>query len=86
MALGAGTVSPMDLALGYSVFANKGFRIKPKYIKKIEDFKGNVIYSDSNSYAKKKRVITERNAFVMFNMLQDVIKVGTGKGAKKLDE
>jgi len=84
MALGAGTVSPMDLALGYSVFANKGFRIKPKYIKKIEDFKGNVIYSDSNSYSKKKRVITERNAFVMFNMLQDVIKVGTGKGAKKI--
>ena len=84
MALGAGTVSPMDLALGYSVFANKGFRIKPKYIKKIEDFKGNIIYSDSNSYFKKERVITERNAFVMFNMLQDVIKTGTGKGAKKI--
>ena len=84
MALGAGTVSPMDLALGYSVFANKGFRIKPKYIKKIEDFKGNIIYSDSNSDFKKERVITERNAFVMFNMLQDVIKTGTGKGAKKI--
>ena len=74
----------MDLALGYSVFANKGFRIKPKYIKKIEDFKGNIIYSDSNSDFKKERVITERNAFVMFNMLQDVIKTGTGKGAKKI--
>ena len=84
MALGAGTVSPMDLALGYSVFANKGFKIKPKYIKKIEDFKGNIIYSDKNSYLKKERVITERNAFVMFNMLQDVIKVGTGRGAKKI--
>ena len=46
MALGAGTVSPMDLAVGYSVFANNGYRIKPKYIKKIEDFKGNIIYSD----------------------------------------
>ena len=84
MALGAGTVSPMDLALGYSVFANKGFKIKPKYIKKIEDFKGRVIYTDSNSHLKKDRAITERNAFVMFNMLQDVIKVGTGKGAKKI--
>jgi len=84
MALGAGTVSPMDLALGYSVFANKGFKIKPKYIKKIEDFKGNTIYSDKNSYLKKERVITERNAFVMFNMLQDVIRVGTGRGAQKI--
>ena len=53
MALGAGTVSPMDLVV-YSVFANKGFRIQPKYIKKIEDFNGNIIYSDSIQFQKRK--------------------------------
>ena len=41
MALGAGTVSPMDLALGYSVFANKGLKLNQIH-KKIEDFKGNI--------------------------------------------
>ncbi|MBD3671576.1 MAG: penicillin-binding protein 1A [Gammaproteobacteria bacterium] len=44
LALGSGTVTPIDLATGYSVFANGGFRIFPYVIERIEDMDGNVIY------------------------------------------
>ncbi|MDH5361238.1 MAG: penicillin-binding protein 1A [Gammaproteobacteria bacterium] len=44
LALGSGTVTPIDLATGYSVFANGGYRIFPYIIDRIEDMDGNVVY------------------------------------------
>jgi len=44
LALGSGTVTPIDLATGYSVFANGGYRIFPYIIERIEDMDGKVIY------------------------------------------
>ena len=38
MALGAGNVTPMQMVVGYSVFANGGFHIPPYFIERIEDF------------------------------------------------
>ncbi|MEK7779417.1 MAG: penicillin-binding protein 1A [Pseudomonadota bacterium] len=86
MALGSGSVTPMQMAVGYSVFANGGYRIAPYFIKKIEDEKGNVLeqfrpVSTSNG---AKRVIDPRNAFIMTNMMQDVINFGTAVKAKQL--
>ena len=86
MALGAGSVTPMQMAAGYVVFANGGFRVPPYLIKTIEDEKGNIIeqfqpISVSNG---AKRVIDPRNAFLMTNMMQDVISRGTAIRAKQL--
>lgn len=44
MALGSASLSPLEMARGYSVFANHGFRVTPYYIQRIEDGSGNTLY------------------------------------------
>lgn len=44
LALGSGELSPLDLATGFAVFANGGYRINNYFIKRIEDLDGNVLY------------------------------------------
>ncbi len=86
MALGAGTVTPQELAMGYAVFANGGYRIIPHFIERIENSKGEVLakanYPKAGDGAMP--VIDPRNAFLMFNMMQDVIRGGTGRKALAL--
>jgi len=86
MALGAGSVTPMQMAVGYAVFANGGFRVAPYFIKSIEDEKGNVIeqFHPISVSSGAKRVIDPRNAFIMTSMMQDVINRGTAVKAKQL--
>lgn len=86
MSLGSGSVTPMQMAVGYAVFANGGFRVSPYFIKRIEDDKGNLLEQIQPVVAEKgaKRVIDPRNAFIMTSMMQDVIKHGTAVKAKQL--
>ncbi len=86
MALGAGSVTPLELATGYAVFANGGYRVTPYFIERIEDRQGNVLGSAVPLVAGEnaERVIDPRNAFIMFNMMQDVIRGGTGARAMSL--
>mgnify|MGYP002713023818 FL=1 len=44
LALGSGELSPLDLATGFAVFANSGYRINSYFIKRIEDMDGNLLY------------------------------------------
>ncbi len=86
MALGSGSVTPMQLAAGYAIFANGGFRVRPYFIKRIEDKNGNIL---EQRQAKSvldtaKRVIDPRNAFIMTNMMQDVVNRGTAARARQL--
>lgn len=86
MALGSGTVTPMQLAAGYAVFANGGYRVTPYFITRIEDANGNVISNANPLRAGEdaQRIIDERNAFVMTTMLQDVTRIGTAARASEL--
>ena len=86
MALGAGSVTALDLAAGYAVFANGGYRVTPYFISRIEDANGKVLAKASPVVAGEgaQRAIDVRNAFVMFNMMQDVIRGGTGARAMQL--
>ncbi len=86
MALGAGSVTPMQLMGGYSVFANGGYRVMPYFIQRIEDGQGKVIAQASPIVAGEnaERVIDVRNAFTMVNMMQDVVKHGTAIRAMEL--
>jgi penicillin-binding protein 1A len=86
MALGAGNVTPLQMVGGYSVFANGGFRVTPHFIVRIEDLKGNVITQARPAQAGEtaERAIDARNAFIMSNMLQDVVKMGTATRAMQL--
>jgi penicillin-binding protein 1A len=78
MALGAGSVTPMQMALGYSVFANGGYRINPWLITRITDQKGKtLVESQPPLLNESMRAIDARNAFIMDRLLQEVARVGT---------
>lgn len=115
IALGTGELTPLELASGFAVFANGGFRIQPYFIDRIEDINGEVIYSANPLKICRKcppeilaskeeehanilvshsacariphyapRAITTHNAYMITSMLQDVIRIGTGRRALKL--
>ena len=84
MALGAGSVTPLQLATGYGVFANGGYRVEPYLISKVIDAKGNVLFEASPQKAgdANLRVLDARTAFVMDSLLQEVTKTGTAATAR----
>jgi penicillin-binding protein 1A len=84
MALGAGSVTPLQLATGYGVFANGGYRVEPYLISKVIDAKGNVLFEASPQKAgdSNLRVLDARTAFVMDSLLQEVTKTGTATSAR----
>jgi len=86
MALGAGSVTPMEMLTGYSVFANGGYLVNPYFIQRIEDAHGTILYKATPEVPGNgaKQVIDVRNAYTMVSMLQDVVKHGTGIHAMQL--
>lgn len=139
LALGSGTVTPLKLAAGYSVFANGGMRITPYFIKSVSTAKDGIVMqanpavacetpcesddsntvnsagadsavnaarqtdglqNESNStgigseqgqagYPNQNvrlapRIIPAPNAYQIVSMMQDVIRIGTGRKVKQL--
>ncbi|WP_231137272.1 penicillin-binding protein 1A [Chromobacterium paludis] len=86
MALGAGSVTPLQMAEGYSVFANGGYRTKAYFIDRIEDQSGRVLAKTVPTVAGQnaQQAIDPRNAFIMRSMMGDVIRYGTGFRAMSL--
>ena len=83
MALGAGSVTPMQMATGYSVFANGGMRVQPHMITRVTDHKGKILVdSPPQRVNEANRAITPRNAFVMTSLLQEVTRSGTAAKAR----
>ena len=84
MALGAGSVTPLQMATAYSVFANGGYRIDPYLIDKMVDSSGKVLFEANPTRVGEgaPRVLDARTAFVMDSMLQEVTKTGTGASAR----
>lgn len=83
MALGAGAVTPLQMASAYSVFANGGYRVNPALISRITDAKGHVINEASVPVLDESmRTIDARNAFVMSSMLEEVTRAGTAAKAQ----
>ena len=73
--LGSFDASVYDMVGAYSVFVNHGVWTEPIYLLRIEDKNGNVIYERR---PKVKVVLDEQTAYVMTDMLQAVVKEGTG--------
>ena len=84
MALGAGSVTPMQMALAYAVFANGGYRVNPILIRKVTDDKGVVLNEVSPAVlGQSVRAIDARNAFLMTELLQEVARTGTAHRAQQ---
>ncbi len=86
MALGAGSVTPWQMAGAYSVFANGGYRIDPYLISRITDSEGKLLAQVHPGRAgdESLRVIDERNAFIMNSLLRNVVRSGTATRALQL--
>jgi penicillin-binding protein 1A len=106
LALGTGQVTPLEMARGFAVFANGGFRVTPYIVEKVTDTSNRTVYQASPQLAcpacvqatateavgsgpvpperRAPSAITPANAFVMTDMMVDVIQRGTGQLAKSL--
>jgi penicillin-binding protein 1A len=83
MTLGTGSVTPLQMAGAYAVFANGGYRIAPYLIQKVVDARGNVLAQSMPTVAgaEQTRAIDARNAFIMDSMMRDVVRSGTAYAA-----
>lgn len=83
MALGAGSVTPMQMVSAYSVFANGGYRVNPWLISKVAEQKGKVLVETRAPVLDESaRAIDARNAFMMESLLQEVTRSGTAASAQ----
>lgn len=82
LALGTNLVTPLELAAGFSIFSNGGYKITPNFINSIYDYQGNLLFSATPS--EPIQVISPQTAYLMTSMLQDAITKGTGKKALQL--
>lgn len=133
-ALGTAQLTPLEVAAGFAVFANGGFRVRPYLIERVEDARGEVLmqanprlacpecgeaagqaapgvltgytatvrtmvpgdgrgvttagevggFLDAPPEQRAAAVISQANAFIISDMLRDVIRVGTGRRALSL--
>jgi len=80
IALGTSEVSLVELTSAYAPFMNGGFKATPHVIKRVTTVSGKVLYA--NTYDTPPKVISEKVAAQMNQMLAGVITRGTGKKAK----
>ncbi len=79
LSVGAIEVFPFELISAYTTFPNLGERVKPIFIRRVEDEKGKILESTET---EKIRVIDEKTAFLMTSLVQSVVDDGTGIGIR----
>jgi penicillin-binding protein 1A len=92
LALGTGQVTPLEMARGYAVFANGGFLVTPYVIERVADGQGTTVFAaappvacaDCQGAPPAPQAISPANAFVMTDVMTDVIQRGTGIAARSL--
>lgn len=77
LALGAASVTPLELTTAYAAFANGGSRVIPYLIDKVEDPFGRVLWQPA--HARGQRVLPASDAFLVTSLLQSVVDRGTGR-------
>jgi penicillin-binding protein 1A len=86
LALGTGSVTPMQMAQAYATFANGGWRVNPVVIERITDAAGKLVFEapPAPALTDANRVLPERNAFVTASLLNEVTRSGTAAKAQAL--
>ena len=85
--IASGGGAPIKLVAGYSSIANGGFYTKPYFIDRILDYSGKLVrrYEPLLAGDENTRIIDPRHAYILHNMLSDVVYSGTAKKAKILE-
>ncbi len=84
LALGTGSVTPLQMAAAYAVFANGGHRVAPVLIERIVDAQGHVLFEAPPAPAldESNRVVPAREIFLVNTLLRDVTLRGTAARAQ----
>ena len=77
IALGAIEVTPMELVRAYAPFANGGYRVKPRLVKRIETRDGDALWT--SEVEAPVAVMDPRDAYQLTSMLRGVVDYGTGR-------
>ncbi len=81
VSLGSVSVSLMELCRAYTAFARQGSYVQPRLVTKIENAWGETLYKQEK---KTQRAISKETAYIITDLLQQVVQSGTGWRAKKL--
>jgi penicillin-binding protein 1A len=79
-ALGASSATPLELTRAYTAFANLGVRVAPRFILRVENPDGEVLWS-ADEEPRGKEVLDPAVAFIVTDFLRDAVRRGTGTGA-----
>ncbi len=82
LGLGSSSVGLMELTSVYGVFLNQGIRVEPYAVKSVKDSTGKTLESVE---PEPREVITKETAYLIANMMEDVVQKGTGQAAKALE-
>jgi penicillin-binding protein 1A len=80
-AIGASALQPLDLVGAYTVFANLGAHVDPRFIYRIEDRGGNAVFT--NPAAAPRAVIDPKVAFIVRDMMREVVERGTATSVRR---
>jgi membrane carboxypeptidase/penicillin-binding protein len=80
-AIGASVVQPLDMIAAYTTFANLGTAVEPRFIHRIEDRTGKAVFSAP--VRALPPAIDPRAAFVVRDMMRDVVDRGTASSIRK---
>jgi len=80
-ALGASVVQPLNFIVAYAPFANGGQAVEPRFIDRIEDRTGRVVYTARS--VPTSPALDPRVAFIVRDMLRDAVERGTGTAARR---
>jgi penicillin-binding protein 1A len=81
-ALGASVVQPLDFVAAYAAFDNGGVAVEPRFVQRIEDRAGRTVFTPQ--VAPPRSAMDPRVAFIMRDMLQDVVTRGTATALRKI--
>jgi len=79
VALGSYEATPIDMAGAYTIFPNQGAYTKPSWIHTIRDAESHTIYT---AKPEKRQVLDPRVNYLMVNLLEEVMRSGTGAGVR----
>lgn len=77
--IGAAAVYPLDLIAAYAAFANGGLKVEPRYISRIEDAEGRILWEPMPT---RSVAMSPGAAWIVTDMLREVVDGGTGYGVR----
>ena len=81
LSLGSSGITPLQMTVAYGVLANGGVYQEPISVLGISDSNGDVVW-DGHQHQDRRRVFSETTAYMIVDMLKDVVQKGTGTSAK----